>query len=498
MTLISENKTGLGAVLLGIAIALYVVGSYTIFPVLFHLYSLILFIPAWLIIGVDFRIAKVLVAPLLAFSLMITISAIVKTIEVDIFYTPSIAFLGESAIFVAFIAHIIRGSKTWNLATSTTYMKYEYDKSCSLCESHILKKPGKFCVSCGSLLSISNLPSIQFDITKFIVLLLITSVLFSFYFPIFSLSNNNVNVTLYTFHGEVNQPFITTPNGWLLNSTNRILDYEEETSSNLAIRYNYVSAVGSANSSGEGALSIFIEISSTLPFLMNKWRISGWTVLREETVSLTEITSGRFVLLEKLDAKIAVIYASTTIMFNTGSFRPVKYVGISVFKSLSYPSSESQIQEAVDQIESVSRRTLDRWESVSVWVNLASAISAIARRTTVILESGRDVFLAVGGSIIIFTLAGWVREKDREVEKRMEQVLSRLRQNPLLILSISKMRREFTGRDLYETYCKLVERRPSLDSFCSQLSSLLKQGLLSKTYTVKKGELKEVWRKTII
>lgn len=474
---ISENHNGQGAGFVLLALVLYVAGSYTPFALWLHLCSLILFIAGYLTLLIDFRIPRMLFLPLVA------LLFVVPPISMEVFVVQNlqalvILYLSVDAVIMILVAYIVKKRALRNETK---------DKSCLLCQSDMFSEEA-FCFHCGRQRLPPKHKPFRFAFTKFLILFLIVLLLSFMYVPTLSLDNREAFLMSYTAYGVEEQTIIPYPEGWKLESSKRLVDYEKENLEDLVVEATYI-----WGDSVENKSHIQLEIGSGTLYMMNKWQLPGWQRTRQDIpIPLTESVRGRFVVLTKGNNSITVLYWTAKSMFKVDSDFSIKNVGVSVFSNFTEPLTATKVSEVLGEFSRVSLAILNWWDLFSRWTLNFYTLSEI-------YLIFRDVFFTVLGIGGVLVFAGWARSKDKKVDELAENAFFLMEDEATLLVSVSKMKpRSFLGKELFDTYQQIAKSEVDLEGFYKKLEKFLMHGLIAKDYVLKNGNLVMVWKRMFL
>jgi len=477
LVLISKNSDKRGAVFLIFAITLYIFGAYTRYVLWFHLCSLILFIISYLMLRFDGRIPRILFMPFTALLFIIP-----SPIEMRLFEVWNASLLITFIVVVIFLAYIVKDSRFWR---SRRVKAVEGVEPCPLCQFPDIKKEA-FCPHCGKYLSPPKPALTKFATTKFFILLLVVSILTLVYIPTFTLVDQRAAITLYAPHGAEDQSILYTPQGWILDSSVRLTDYEGRYREDFVILNTYTSEKKYA----ENKSSILLEIGSQLPYLMGYWWLPGWNRTRQD-FSLRGIP-GRYIILRNGTHVMTVLYWEMKLLFKIDSTYLTKYAGVSIAMNFTEPMSEAEAFNNLAQLREMGIFILDGWDDASRWTTNAWSLNEIYRRF-------RDVFFTVVGVVGIFLFAWWARAKDDEASRLAENAFFLPKDETILLAAISTVKeKEMIGETLFNAYKRLTEVEEDINRFYEKLNNLLRLGFLKRDYVLKNCELIMVWRKSIL
>ena len=472
---IPESKYAWEIVLIISAIILYTFGSYSEYALWFHVSSLVVFIAAYLMLRIDFRVYKIVFLPAMALAIM-SLWVIPSTANTETAATVIIYFV--SLVYLAFLLITI-------LLTSSRQVSTR--QPCVICQSN---RAGKetFCPHCGKQRSTLVKPSFtKYAITKFLVLLTIVSILAFLFVPVLVLTDNGPNVTVHMAHGPEVQPIIETPKDWVLESSTRLLAYESEHFEDFAILNRYAEKKYAENKS-----YILLEISWTeqWPYRMNSWRIEGWERTLGRKVVLEDNIVLQCVKLRKQNSTIIALYnpqLPLKLLFKTSLSFESKNVGLSIYMNLTN-FDETKTHKVRAQLGNMSELIIRRWTDTNRWTLHASTL------TRLYAQFG-DIFYTVIGVAGVFSFAGWARARDDRKIQLIEKTLSLPRDEALLFAVGARAKGGQTGAELFDAYKRLA--KIDVNRFHENLDRLVKLGLMKKHYKIKKSEVLLTWKTTI-
>ncbi|MEM3641438.1 MAG: hypothetical protein QXH37_05920, partial [Candidatus Bathyarchaeia archaeon] len=289
---VSESNVTKGGILLLLALIIYVLGSYVDNLFFFHYFALILFSMACLFLGFDRRIPKILLIPMV---FVLLIFMIPFTIEIVTFNgNIALNFLTVYLIgtFLLAIMAITLARQFFATRKDRRGKTQQKNSGCPMCKSQKFKDV-VFCYWCGQQLLKPKPNTIKNFAIRFLLIYLIVGVLLFANVPTFSIENGEALTTLYTIRGRQKQSLIQMPNGWILNSSTRLVDYERVYNEDFATLTTYISH------GGGNVFSILLEVSSQKPYAMNDWKLPNWQKVSEEIVFLDEKTLGHLIFLQK-------------------------------------------------------------------------------------------------------------------------------------------------------------------------------------------------------
>lgn len=490
LALISEGKGSWGAGFLGVALILYLFGSYVSYTLWFHLCSFVFFITTYLMLMLDFRIAKVLSMPLFALLFLVPLSTEDQLVW-NIFLVVTLL------VIVLLFASDFRLSRRLRSAFASVRKRDggvgEEVESCSACELEVMGKEA-FCLHCGRRrVKPRSVLGGRSSIFRSLALLVIVCILTFAYFPVFSVSAQGAMISSYSFYGVEQRMILGTPRGWLLNSSVRLLDYESRHGEDYVVSNDYVPWMDGWNYAGS-KLSILLEVCSKSPSLMDDWRLSGWERTEVKRALLGENIAGRCVLLWEpvRNNTLPVLYWSMRLWFRADSEFLMRQVGVSVFMKFDEPLGESQVLEVFEEIEGVAHSLVNEWILID---RLTLHVSTLNR----IYDQFRDLLFSAVGVVGVFLFAGWIRAGDDRTSRLSERALLLSDDEARVLLAASKMRqRKFRGVELFEEYMRLVGRKVGISRFYRRLRRLSTLGLFSSDYVVDENdELRMVWVRRI-
>lgn len=487
---ISENRINQGAGLVLLALVLYVVGSYTPYVLWLHLCSLVLFIAGYLVLVIDFRIPRMLFLPLVAM-LFVVPPIGVEVSEVQNLPALVILHLSVDAVIVLLVAYIA-GSLKWQrmkmigfLKQSPAHNNETNNVYCPFCRSDIFNQE-LFCYHCGRQRLSPKLRPFKFFFTKFLVLLLVVLVLSFAYLPTFSLADGEASLMSFTPHGVEEQTIIPAPEGWNLERSERLVDYEREHFEDFAVIDTYVLGGFSKNKS-----YVQLEIGSGTLYMTNGWQISGWQ-RSSQPIALTELVRGQYVVLQRGDNSINVLYWTMPLMFRVGSAFSTKNVGVSVFSNFTEFIAESKVVEVLAEFTRISISIINLLDFVNLWTFHFHTLSEVYVRF-------RDVFFTGVGVAAVLVFAGRVRAKDEKLDRLAENAFVLMEAEAKLLVTISGMkRRRFFGKELFDAYRQNEESEVDLKEFYEKLRKFSIFGLIGNDYVLKNGEFLMVWKRMFL
>jgi len=199
---ISEINNGQGALFLASVIILYIYGFYTPYVLWFHLLSLILFITAYSMLILDFRIPKILFIPLVAVLFLVP-----PPVETKLFETWSASSLVAFTVIAILAAYTVKTSRRWKFVLHFAEPVKETEP-CPVCKSNKMEKEA-FCPHCGRQRSPPKPASTRSDLTNFFIILLIVGILTFSYISPFSLIRQRIAVTLNMIYVHFRDAFFT-------------------------------------------------------------------------------------------------------------------------------------------------------------------------------------------------------------------------------------------------------------------------------------------------
>lgn len=501
LLLMSENNNSRGAAFIALALVLYFIGSYTQYVPWLHLCSLILFTTGYLMLVADFRIPRILLLPLI--SLLFAIPPLGNEIfEVPIIPTLFTLYLGVNAVIIVLAGYVINSSKFWKIKTTNSSKKTvnsngetEAEK-CPLCQSDTFKEE-VFCFHCGRQRLRLQLKPFKSALAKSSVLLLIVLVLSLVYVPTFSLVERDPLLMYYSPHGSWESAraldaLIPTPEGWKLESSERLVDYEKEYLEDFAAVATYTQ-----EKLPENKWHIQLEISSVSPYMRDNWQntssLSGWQ--RDiQKFALTETARGRYVILTNStrNESIVVLYWIMGLTFTSGSDFSTKNVGVSIFSNFTEQITETKSNEILADLKLAGVSIIDRWDYVSLWTRHTLTLNGI-------YNGFKDIFFTIAGVAAALVFAGWVRIKDEKTDKHVEDAFILLENEADLSIAISTIpKRRFLGKELLNIYKNIVKAEVDFKDFYEGITTFSMLGLLKKDYLLKNGELLMVWKKILL
>jgi len=202
---ISENKNGQGAMFLVSAIIFYIFGFYTSYVLWLHLLSAVLFIIAYSMLMLDFRIPKILFIPLVAMLFLVP-----PPIETRLFGIWSVSPLIAFTVIVIFAVYTLKTSRWWKfvLRFLTRAETVKGAEPCPVCKSNKIGNEA-FCPHCGRQRSAPEPALTRFDFTKFFIASLIVGILNLGSIPPFNLVGQQVVVTLNSIYVRFRDAFFT-------------------------------------------------------------------------------------------------------------------------------------------------------------------------------------------------------------------------------------------------------------------------------------------------
>lgn len=490
LLLISENNNSQGAALMLLAFVLYIVGSYTTHALWLHLCSLILFLTGYLFLIIDFRIPRMLFLPLTTLLFVVPPLGI-NVSEVQDLPTLFALYLSADAVIVTLVAYIMKASKWWKWRASSFIKRSPIPKNevengyCPLCQSDGFKEE-VFCFHCGRQRVQPKLKPFKFALGKFLVLFLIVLALSIVYVPTFSLAQGEASLISYTPHGIEKQSIIPTPDGWKLESSERLFDYERERSEDFVV----VATYGSGESFQKKS-QIQLEIGSRMPYIMNEWKLPGWKRLRQD-VFLTNVIKAQSIRLLKENTTITVLFWTMKLMFKVDSVFSVKNVGVSVLSTFTEQMTEPELEEILAEFRHVSAQIINWWNFVRSWTFHFFNINLI-------YNLFGDIFLMVVGVVVVLAFAAWVRAKDEKDDKFVENAFLLMEDEETLLVAVSRMKpRGFFGKEVFEAYERIARSETDLEGFYEKLRKFSISGLVKKDFVRKNEELVMVWRRMFI
>jgi hypothetical protein len=486
LVLISENHNSGGAGFVLLALVLHIVGSYTPYALWLHFCSLVLFIAGYLTLVVDFRIPRLLFLPLVAL-VFVAPPFGMEVFEVQNLLALVILYLSVNVVIVALVTCIVSSSKWLRMKAVGFFRESSRNNEtkgvyCPLCRSDMFKKEA-FCFHCGRQRVPLKLKPFKPAFIKFLVLLLIVLILSFAYLPTFSLADQGASLISYTPHGIEEQTIIPTPEGWKLEYSERLVDYERERLEDFAMVATYIWGEFSENKS-----YIQLEIGSGTLYMRNGWRLPGWQRSRQE-ITLTKRITGQYVVLQKGDTSITVLYWTMRLMFRVGSVSSARNVGVSVFSKFTEPITELKVAKVLDEFRRVGISIIDWWDFVSRWMLHVYTLRWI-------YVNFRDAFFTVVGVVAVFVSAGWIRTEDEKVDRLTENAFALMEDEPTLLVTISEMkRRRFLGKELFDAYRQIEKSKVDLKEFYARLRKFSMRGLIKKDYVPKNGKLVMIWKR---
>jgi hypothetical protein len=304
----------------------------------------------------------------------------------------------------------------------------------------------------------------------------------------FSVTDQGARINAYSVYGVERRQIVSPPVGWLLNSSERLVDYEMRYEEDYAVLHDYVSPEHPWND-----LFIMLEVAGDSPFLMDDWNLSGWQRMEVEDVLLKEDVVGQSVVLQDTirNETMAVFYWKTRLLFSSDSDYSIRTVGVSVYVKFNEILSESQVFEIFEEMKDIGQIMVDRWFFIDRLTFHASTLSQIYTQFGVLF---RDLFVTAMGVVGLFLVARWIRDRDERNSKLTERAPLLSDKQAQLLLAASKMKqRKFRGIDLFEEY-RFLTNEDDLILFYERLQKLLTLELMRRDYVVDRaGELRMVW-----
>ena len=473
---IPESKQAWEIVLIILAIMLYTVGSYSEYVLWFHVCSLIVFMTAYLVLRIDFRVSKIALLPTMAPAIMslwvIPSAAVTETVWASV-----IVYL-VSGVYLTFLVMAILLNRLRQVSAR---------QPCIVCQSNEARKE-KFCPHCGKQRgTLAKSSSTKYVIANFSALLTIVSILAFLFVPVLVLADHGSNVTLYTAHGTEIQPVVETPQGWVLESSTRLFAYESEHFEDFAVLNRYAERRYAENKS-----YILLEISGAeqWPYRMNSWQIEGWSRTLGGGIVLADNIIGQYVILTRENSTIVALYNTPSplkLLFKTGLSFETKNVGFSVFMNLTN-FAESETSQVLAQLRSMGEFTVRRLINFQLWTLHASTLTRLYIQFA-------DVFYTVIGVACVFSFAGLARARDDREARLIDKALSLPRDETLLLAVGVEAKEGRTGAELLDAYKRLAEI--DVNRFYEKLDRLVELGLMKKHYRLKNCEVLLTW-KTVI
>jgi hypothetical protein len=435
-------------------------------------------------IMVDFRIAGVL---------SITLFSLLFLIPPSLVNRLTWNFLVVATLLVIALLYIS------NFKTSTR-LKFLYshlwkpdeeeggeDEDCPACHLKIMEDES-FCLHCGEERSKPwGALNVRYLIVRFLVLLMIGSILSVVYVPVFSVTDQGPRISSYSFFGVEHRPIFSPPVGWVLNSSERLVDYETRYEEDYAVLSNYTIPRHPRNE-----LFILMEVSSEAPFLMDDWHLSGWQRIEVDDVLLTENDVGQSVVVNDpvRNETILVLFWRMRLLFRTDVGYSPRTVGISVFMKFNEILSESLMLEIFGEMTGIGLSMANGWPLINRLTVYTLTLSQIY---TQFGDLFRDLFFTAVGVVGFFLFASWIRARDKKGRILTELAYLFPNDQAHLLLAASRMeQRKFRGVELCEEY-RLLGKEVDLTLFTRWLRKFLTLGLLRKDYVVdKNGELRMV------
>jgi hypothetical protein len=475
-TAMPESKHPWEIVLFISAIILYIFGSYSEYALWFHVFSLIIFITAYLMLRIDFRVSKIAFLPTMELAVMslwvIPSAALTETAA------ASVAAYLVSAVYVTFLALSIFRNIPRKVSAS---------QLCPVCQSAWASKEA-FCPHCGrqrSMLVKSS--SEKHAIAGFLVLLTIVSIFAFLFVPVLVLADHEPNVTLYMARGAEIQPILETPNDWVLESSTRLSAYETEHSEDFAVLNLYAEQRYAENKS-----CILLEISGGPDWSitrMNSWQIQGWTRTVGPIAVLLDNVAAQYVVLKRQNNTIVAVYNTSPLKlsFKTSSSFEIKNVGLSVFMNLTN-LKDSDINQVLTQLINIGEPIVRRFVYIELWTLHASTL------TNLYIQFG-GIFYTVIGVAGVFSFAGWARVKDDREARLIDETLSLPKSEALLFAVAVNAKGGQTGAELFDAYNNLS--KIDVNKFYEKLDRLVTLGLMKKHYRLKNCEVLLTWKTAV-
>lgn len=483
---ISESKGRWGWGFLGLAVLLYLFSSYVGFTLWLRLCSFTAFTTAYLMIMIDFRIAKVLSIPLFSLFFLVPPSFVDgQTWNLFILATLLVIAL----LFVSTFKTSARLKFLYPRFRQQAEEGGKEDKACPVCNLGSIENED-FCPHCGKE---SSKPFGALDkrylIIRFLVLLMIVCILSFTYIPVFSFTDQGARINSHSFSGVEDRQIFSPPVDWLLNSSERLLDYETRYNKEYAVLSEYISQKHYMNE-----LFIMLEVSRGSPFLMDDWNISGWQRIEYEDILLEEtVVSQSVVLRDPIGREtMPVLFWKMRLLFRTDSEYSFKRVGVSVFMRFNETLSESLVLDIFDEMKEIGQSMVNRWFLID---RITLHTLTLSQVYTQFGDLIRDLFFIALGVVSLFLFAGWIRTRDEGASRLTELAYLLSNDQAQLLLAASRVeQRKFRGVELFKEYRQVRGKKVDLCQFYGRLRRLLTLGLLRRDYIVDKdNELRMVW-----
>jgi hypothetical protein len=464
---IEDRRTGLGSVLFTLSILTYISSAYFMEGSLNILLagSLSLFLASLITLTFNYRIPRELSIIFVAVSLVFLPS---RNYEGWALTTRVLAYAIAtfiSALLVLIIVESFRRKK---------------EEICPLCSSK--SQDRDFCPYCGRKISVRVRHEYKKSgVLPVIFVLFIILVMNSISVPALYLSSQKgCLVELYTVHGKKYEPSIRLPDDYVLISSERLDEYERQTSEDLALLKKYQKE--------ENILSVFLEVGAKEPYFMDSWKLPGWDYQKfMENVPITETTWGKCYVLRREENSLVVLRTITlTLTFKGDLLFTSKKAGTSVFINFSYPIDDIEISSALNLLRKTCTLVVNHLFFTNEWTNKLYTLSQV-------YDYFKDYLLtAVAVSALLF-FAGWSRYNDHLQEKIVDKVFSSSTEKMKLLMAILRLKkRKFTGRQLFEFYAT-KEDEQAVEDLVARMEELENKGLLRRDLAIRRSELKTVW-----
>jgi hypothetical protein len=472
---IPESKHPWEIVLIISAIILYIFGSYFEYALWFHVCSLIIFVTAYLMLRIDFRVSKIAFLPTMALAVM-SLWVIPSTALTETAVASVVAYLA-SAVYLSFLVISIFRNRPRRISAL---------QPCPVCQSAWASKEA-FCPHCGKQRDVlAKSSSTKYAIAGFLILLTIVTICTFLFVPVLVLADHEPNVTFYMAHGTEIQPVIETPKDWVLESSTRLPAYEKEHFEDFAVLNLYAEEGYAENKS-----CVLLEISGSENWSTtrrNSWQIEGWTRTEPKPVVLDNIAA-HYVVLKSQNNTVVALYnfSPLRLLFKTSLSFETKNVGLSVSMNLTN-LKDSDIPQVVTQLKSIGEPIVRRFVNIQLWTLHASDL------TTLYVQFG-DIFYTAIGVACVFSFAGLARAKDDKEARLIDETLSLPKEEALLFAVAARAKKELTGAELFDAYNKLA--KIDVNKFYEKLDRLVTLGLMKKHYKMKNCEVLLTWKTTI-
>jgi len=356
---------------------------------------------------------------------------------------------------------------------------------CSWCEACEAGGEG-FCPYCGRQLRPVRLAPTKATVAAVILFSATLLALTAIAIPIQILHDQEVGVEFYSLYGVREEPILPTPEGWRLNAS-----FDGSPPLKPIVPRDSITLLHVYQSEEHEGGRLYILLVAYPPTMREaRLNLSQWQETHEFSVVLEGDIHGKYVALLGDDNRTVtlLLWRQRLTFRGPDSTYTRRNIMVAILKAFNEPLNEDEVLHWLDRLREIASSITSTWKLHDRWTRYIMDFDMLLTRL-------RDPLISATGGFGLLILAGWVRGRDRETGRIVENALHLLEEDPPLLVALSRMKGSgFTGLELLNQYRELGGSA-SPDDLPERLDVLLSYGLIKRDYVCRGYRPVMVWKR---